>query len=414
MKEDSDASLEIVILVILGMFMLLFGALLFAIYSGNLPYNPDSTYGLFLVIVSLQVVTMGKTPFGDFRRSWALLIVGIGTAIVGMLACFIPGALTEFLRTLIGVVLLAGGLTLLLQLSFSQQKARTWWRIGGILQQLTIACGLVYALTVVVGIATLFPAVATNRQVATLLICYGASFFYLTWCIWEVSKSYPAESPATGADNVSSKALFGIFQTASLPLSVAILILLGVLLTLLGLLLFPVNFGLLPFSPDGQLGLLLTIMAIQILALGDTPLGQFERSWLIIIVGLVFAALGVVSSIVPGVLTGMIQVLLGLLNVIGGGASLMTRYLPMLQGDRAPPAASVNVGPLRRMMAAQTALNGVAIAFGISVLVPDLFSGPMIAGILVVNGLLLFILAFILQKIAGLRPADLRTKALTG
>ncbi len=399
MKEDSDASLQIVILLILGMFMLLFGALLFAIYSGKLPYNPDSTYGLFLVIVSLQVVTMGKTPFGDFRRSWALIIVGTGTAIVGMVACFIPGSLTEFLRTLIGVVLLASGLTLFFRLSFSEQKARTWWRIGGILQQLTIACGLVYALTVVVGIVTLFPTVATNRQVATLLIGYGASFFYLTWCIWEVSKSYPAESPATGADNVISKARFGIFQTTSLPLSIAILILLGVLLTLLGLLLFPVNFGLLPFSPDGQLGLLLTIMAIQILALGDTPLGQFERSWLIIIVGVVFAALGVVSSIVPGVLTEMIRVLLGFLNVIGGGVSLMKRYLPMLQGDRAPPATPANVSPIRRMMAAQTALNGVAVAFGISVLVPGLLPGLLIAVILVVNGVLLFILATILRKV---------------
>ncbi len=159
----------------------------------------------------------------------------------------------------------------------------------------------------------------------------------------------------------------------------------------------------LPFSPDGQLGLLLTIMAIQILALGDTPLGQFERSWLIIIVGLAFGALGVVSSIVPGVLTGMIRVLLGLLNVIGGGVSLMKRYLPMLQGDRAPPATPANVSPIGRMMAAQTALNGVAIAFGISVLVPGFLPGPLIAGILVVNGLLLFILASILRKLAGLQ-----------
>jgi hypothetical protein len=185
-------------------------------------------------------------------------------------------------------------------------------------------------------------------------------------------------------------------------LSGAILVVLAVLLTLLGLLLFPINLGLLPFSPDGQLGLLLIIMAIQIMALGATPLGQFERSWPIITIGLVFAALGVFSSIVPGVLTGMIQVLLGLLNIVGGGVSLIKRYLPILQENRAPLATPANAEPVVwRLIASQTALNGVSIAFGISVLVQGLLPRLLIAGILVVNGLLLFMLASILQKLAG-------------
>jgi len=93
---------------------------------------------------------------------------------------------------------------------------------------------------------------------------------------------------------------------------------LGILLTVLGLLLFPVNLGIIAFSPDGQLGLLLTVTAIQMMALGETPLGQFKRSWIMVMIGLLFAGLGVVSSIVPGLLTGMLQILLGLLNLTGG------------------------------------------------------------------------------------------------
>jgi hypothetical protein len=73
-REESDLSLEVVILLILGEFMLLFGLLLFRIHTGDLPYTPDSTYGLFLVIVSLQIITMGKTPFGDLRRSWMVVL----------------------------------------------------------------------------------------------------------------------------------------------------------------------------------------------------------------------------------------------------------------------------------------------------------------------------------------------------
>ena len=86
----------------------------------------------------------------------------------------------------------------------------------------------------------------------------------------------------------------------------------------------------LPFSPDGQFGLTLTIMAIQMMTLGDTPLGQYTRSWFMIIIGIVFAGLGIVSCIVPCMLTGMIQILLGLLNIIGGTAFFIKRYLAKL------------------------------------------------------------------------------------
>ncbi|MBM3299264.1 MAG: hypothetical protein FJY85_04855, partial [Deltaproteobacteria bacterium] len=157
MREESDLSLEVVVLLILGVFGLLYGLLLFKIYAGDLPYNPDSTIGLFLVIVSFQMITMGKTPFGDLRRSWALVVIGIGTAILGIVTCFIPGYFTNFVRTLVGIVLFAGGIALFLQLCISEKKAKKWIKIGGILRQLTIACAIVYALTIISGLVTLVP-----------------------------------------------------------------------------------------------------------------------------------------------------------------------------------------------------------------------------------------------------------------
>jgi hypothetical protein len=45
-------------------------------------------------------------------------------------------------------------------------------------------------------------------------------------------------------------------------LSVATIVMIAVLLTLLGLVLIPVNLGLLPFSPDGLQGLLLLLFAV--------------------------------------------------------------------------------------------------------------------------------------------------------
>jgi uncharacterized membrane protein HdeD (DUF308 family) len=402
MKDDTDLSLEVVILLILGIFMLVFGFLLFKIHAGKLSYNPDSTYGLFLVIVSFQVITMGKTPFGDLRRSWVLITIGICTAMFGMFACFVPGYVTGFARIFVGIVLFAGGLTLFVQLFAAKKKARTWMTLGGMLQQLTIACALTYVLTVFTGAITLFRGTTTDVQTAVLLIAYGLSFFYLSWCIWKVGRLYAPASVTANSEDAASQSRPYIFREVSLPLSLAILIILGILLTVLGLLLFPVNLGVIAFSPDGQLGLLLTVTSIQMMSLGETPLGQFKRSWLMIMIGLLFAALGVVSSIVPGLLTGVIQILLGFLNLAGGALSLIQRWLPMLREVSTRGGAPRIVPPnVRKLVAIQTTLNWVQIAFGASMLVPSIVPGLLIAGILVINGLLLFILASALPKMTA-------------
>jgi len=410
MTEESDLSLELVILLVFGVFGVLFGLLLFKIHTGALPYNPDSTYGLFLVLISFQVITMGRTPFGDLRRSWALVLLGTCVAILGMAACFIPGCFAEPVHLLVGIMLFTGGMALLIQLFASGKKARTWMRIAGIPRHLTLACGLVYALTVVSGAVTLFPGITTNPRTAVLLIVYGMSFFYLCWCLRKVAGSYPPEEPNDAASSgvspdTGSKGWSGLFREANLPLLPAILILLGILLAFLGLLLFPVNLGILAFSPDGQLGLLLTIMAIQMMALGDTPLGHYKRSWLMVLAGVVFAALGVVSCIVPGLLTGMLKILLSLLNIIGGTVLLMKRFLPVLHEIRNRTTVPVAVPPiLKKLSVIQTALDIVAIAFGTSMLIPDLIPGMVIAGVLVINGLLLFRLASILLRLTGIQP----------
>jgi len=195
-RAESDLSLEVVILLVFGVFMLLFGLLLFRIHTGELPYAPDSTYGLFLVIVSFQIITMGKTPFGDLRRSWAVILLGVCTAVFGMAACFIPGLLAGPVRILVGVLLSAGGAALLAQLLFSEDKARLWLKVPGVLRHLTIACIIVYVLSIVLGLVTLLPGITTDYVTAVFLIIYGIGFFYLAWSIQKVRRLYPPEGSA--------------------------------------------------------------------------------------------------------------------------------------------------------------------------------------------------------------------------
>ncbi|MDR0358472.1 MAG: hypothetical protein LBJ87_03270 [bacterium] len=398
-KDDLDASIEIFLLVVLGLFMVLFGGLLFGIDSGRLRYNPDSTYGLFLVIVSFQSVALGKTPFGDFRRSWLLVGIGFIAATVGLFGSFIPGVSSDFLRTLVGVILVVGGIALSAQLWISRHKARAWLRAGGVLRHLTLACGLVYALGIILGIRTLVPGTLTNAQTAVILLAFGISIFYLAGSIWQVERRYPRDPQARSTE---STVHIGLLQSASVPLSHALLILLGIMLVLLGALLFPVGLGLLPFSPDGQFGVLLTIMAIQAASMGQT-LGEFRRSWPIMAIALLFAGLGIFSSIVPGVLTNALRVLLGILNIAMGAWTLISVALPLLAKTRSAPAQPDTVPvQVRRLTINQIAQGCVGIAFGVGALFPGLIPGLIVPVILVIYGLILFDLVVLLSKQAGL------------
>ncbi|MCA1914897.1 hypothetical protein [Methanospirillum hungatei] len=406
---ESDLTIEVVILLIFGIFMLIFGLLLFQIHTGALPYAPDSTYGLFVLLMAFQIVTMGKTPFGDLKRSWLLIFIGIIVAIMGMAAAFVPGYLSEHIRLIVGTVLFLGGAALFLQLFVREDKARTWRHVSGVFQHLILACGLVYVISCICGLITLFPGVTTDHQTALILILYALSFFYLAWCIQKVNRQYPSTKHAdiepSEYKTEKTNGLWLILKESSISLSLGILLLVATLLTLLGLVLIPVNLGTLPFSQDGLLGMLLVVFAIQMMALGETPVGAYKRSWLMTIIGMTFATLGIISSIVPGVLTGFLQLLLGLLNIIGGVVLLIGRYYPVLQAMRHPPDHPADQPPiLKKMNITQTILNFVSIAFGISMIIPGIMPGLINAVIIVINGLLLFVLAGFIRRIEILYP----------
>jgi hypothetical protein len=331
----------------------------------------------------------------------------MGSAVLGIATSFIPGVFTNFIRELVGIVLFIGGIILFLKLCVSEKKARMWMKIPGILRQLTVACALVYAFTILSGLITLSPSLRADPRTAIILSLYGMSFFYLSWCIWKVFRTYGPEQPEDPASTIQSadradlQRRFILFQEASLPLSPAILILLGVLNTLLGLLLFPVGLGMLPFSPDGQLGLLLTIMAIQVMTMGDTPLGQYTRSRFMITIGIVFAGLGVVSCVVPGLLTGMIQILLGLLSILGGAVFFIRRFLERKHEIRTSPETPIVVPPIIRKLARiQLAMNSLGIVFGVSMILPGIMPLPVVACILLIMGPLFFVLAALLRTVA--------------
>ena len=123
-----------------------------------------------------------------------------------------------------------------------------------------------------------------------------------------------------------SKSSMSLFREASLPLGSALSVPNGIIITLIGIIVLLGILGLVPltFNSSGQLGLLLVLTSLQMLALGQLIV-PLTRSWLLIAIGIVFAGMGIISCIVPGVLVAWITILLGVQNLISGSVVLASQ-----------------------------------------------------------------------------------------
>ena len=377
----ADLPLEVAILLIAGLMMLITGILLFPVSTGALPYYENGLYGLLLFIFALQIVTLGKTPFGDMSRSKPLIVIGVIIAAIGIVTCFIPDLLSQIPRILLFICFAPGGFLLLLQMFLSQEKLRTWVKYGGIFKHLIVGCGAVYVLSILIGLLILMQSLLTTMMTAAVGLIFGIAIIYLALVLRKIYLTYPeAENTNPGTVELSTDKMM--------------LLITGVFMLLLGILLIPVNLSQLPFSGNAQLGLLMVIFAIQMLASGSTPIGPFPRNWLMIIFGLLFAALGIISSIIPGILVKPLTILIGVLNIIGGCITLVKTLLPRL---KKPPKSGGQVPPiLHKLFATQLILGFLSILFGSSMLVSHLLPGLIVGVVLFANGCVLMYLMSIL------------------
>jgi hypothetical protein len=125
----------------------------------------------------------------------------------------------------------------------------------------------------------------------------------------------PGEGGHTGTPSKAGSLL----QEASLTVGNSFNTYQGFLMILLGFLILFSILGIFPsFNADGQIGLLLVLTSLELLALGQFVGSQVTRSWLVLAFGIFCAAAGIFSCIVPGILSGIIPPLLGLQNIITG------------------------------------------------------------------------------------------------
>ncbi len=374
--RESDLTLEVAILLLAGMAMLILGILLFPIYAGSLPYNENGLFGLMLVVYALQIISMGKTPFGDIQRSRAVIIFGAVVASVGIITCFIPDIFGRFPRFLLILFLGGGGLSLLWQMFYSEEKFRLWRKMGGIFNHLVFGCGAVYFLQISFAVLMIKQGTITAPFMAFVVLLYGFSITYLAVVLQKVYRLYPSAQKSPAVDG-------------GMSMNNAMILLMSIFMLLLGLLLVPVGFGRLPFSGSAQLGLLMVLFSISMLVLGDTPIGSFPRTRLIIVFGFVFAALGIVSCIIPDVLLELLTLMVGILNIAGGGVGLVKVIVQSLKSRKTSvPVPAI----LLKINTALLVMNALTILFGAGMLVSGLLPGYIVGLVLAANGVVFFYL----------------------
>lgn len=398
--QKSELPLEVVILLIGGLALLISGIILFHARFCAMPFYENGLHGLLLIIFALQMLTLGKTPLGEMRRTGSLSAAGMMIALIGMVTCFIPAA-DVLPRILLVLCFGLGGLIQFFRLVLNENNLKRWRGYGGVFMHLGAACVAVHVLSISTGIMLASPIFAHAKIIAADIILLGMAVVCLALALRRVYRQYPeAEKCATGQGGLS-------FEHS-------MIMLMGVFLLALGALLIPVNLGLLPFAPHAQLGLLMVIFAIQMLAAGNTPIGVFPRTWATAFVGFAFAVAGIVSCLVPEILVGPLTFAVGVLNILGGMIGLRTMWLRRQQDfakGEPKPVPSI----LAKLAATQVCLNLLAIMFGSSMLFPNLVPGLLIGVILFANGcVLLYLLRVLLALGKKLEETGEQHNAATG
>ena len=390
-SKKADIPIDLVILVIAGLTMVIAGLLLFASYAGKVSYYENGLFGLLIFIYALQITVLGKTPFGDVpQRPLSVLILGIFVACIGIITCFIPDLLKGIPRFILFICFGPGGILLLLQMFFSKDKFPLWRKKGGILMTLAVNCTAVYSLSVFISILLIDKNYISGELLSLSVLLYGVLIFTLTAVLFKIYALYPdaAERPSAGVQLSDDR---------------AVILITGVFMVLLGILLIPVTIGLLPFSGSAQLGLLVVIMSIQMIAFGNTPLRSFTRTWPLVFMGLIFASMGIISCIVPGILVPCLTLIIALLN-IGGGVIPLVKMIHSRSGKKGRGSADVP-SIIKKLFLTQSTLNILSIVFGVSMLINNLIPGPVIGVVLTANGIVLLYLISILAKIDEMKKA---------
>jgi hypothetical protein len=389
--EETNISLEVILLLVMGIVMLVLGCVLFLIAEGVLPYYEEGVVGLLLIIGSLQMQTTGKTQLGFLRRSWPVIITGFIIAMIGFVTCFVPGILGDFPKFLVVIFLGAGGILLLFQMVLSKDLYPLWKTlVDRVYTELYVSSGAVYILEILIA---LMIALQMFWQVffipelwVIIFLAFGISLFYLAVTLHKIYQIHPESDIST--------------TTPGIPLDLVMGMQFAVFMVVVGSLLFLVSLGLLPFAPSAQIGTMIVLLGVQALIVGNMMTFGFKRNWILLFIGLMFVAVGAFAVIVPDTILIFLSIFLGVFNILGGLYLFYILFGPKSESERPVQKPNGKDGLLLISNFGLAILNVILmIIFGVATLIQNLIPVIIIGITLASWGLSQFVMLYI-QELA--------------
>ena len=175
----------------------------------------------------------------------------------------------------------------------------------------------------------------------------------------------------------------------------------GLFQMVVGCLLVPVNLGLLPFAVSAQQGTMMVLLGVQALVIGGIMTFSFTRNWIVFLTGMGFVAVGSFAIMVPETIVGILVILIGAFNIIGGLYLFYCLYGPKPKPEESAPKLEGKILMLARLAQTLTLLTVILmILFGVSMFIQNLIPGIVIGIILACFGLLQFVTLYV-QSLAG-------------
>lgn len=157
------------------------------------------------------------------------------------------------------------------------------------------------------------------------------------------------------------------------------LLLKGILMIILGIIMLAFTFSSI-LAIDYLFGIVLIVLGIQLLTSGSTFLGEYKRTWWVILLGILAIIIGILAFVFPAVMTLYIVYLIALTSLISGFTDLAL-------------AISDKCGMANRALVAISGVLGVIL--GILFIL-----SPFVGAFVIVQVTGIFLLAFGLLAIA--------------
>lgn len=97
-------------LIVKGILMLILGILMMVFTFASV-FVGETLLAVLLIFLGIAVATSGSTFFGEARRTWVSIVLGILIVVLGIVALLFPAMFTLYLMYFVAAAALIGGIT---------------------------------------------------------------------------------------------------------------------------------------------------------------------------------------------------------------------------------------------------------------------------------------------------------------